>query len=74
MTPDEIRALGDDLALAVKARGQFLADQARASGLGEKGAGFITQCFTQAADVVTIRTIQRQISAMDGEKKKGAAR
>lgn len=55
MTRDELSALGADIALAIRARGQELADVARRTGTGE-GSKLIAGIFEQAAQVAELRT------------------
>jgi hypothetical protein len=71
VTADEVRELGTDIALAIKARGQMLADQARAQEMGEVVVGFITKSFDQAADVAMLRAINRSITIMTQPDKQG---
>lgn len=55
MTSEELRAFGDDIATAIRARGQHLADIARRTGTGD-GAKLIAGVFNEAAQVAELRT------------------
>lgn len=60
MTADEARKFADEIAIAILARGLFLAGEARRKA-GDRGADFILSCFKQAADIVELEGIKRQI-------------
>ncbi len=58
-----IKTAGADIEVAIRARGQALADAARAK-VGKAGADLMTHAFNQAADVAKLRTSLMQIEAM----------
>lgn len=69
-TDDDIEAIGKDIALAIRARGQVLADAARTSGSGQ-GAELISCLFEQAAQVAELRTHLHLINRHLAEMPKG---
>lgn len=66
MTRDELSTFGADIALAIRARGQDLADIARRTGTGAK---LISGIFEQAAQVAELRT---QLALIDHHKRADA--
>ena len=64
MTDAEIQKFGADIATAIRARGQQIADIAKVQKLGS-GANLIVDAFEQAAQVAELRT---QFARMDAAK------
>lgn len=67
MTDEEVQRFGNDIAVAIRARGQGLADAARVIA-GEKSAALLLDCFNQAAEVAEVRTLLHRISKHEARR------
>lgn len=69
MTDSEIQKFGSDIALAIRARGQLLADAVKRAGLDSRGASLLTDAFEQAAQVAELRTQFARMNAARTDQK-----